>query len=164
MAAQPAIDGLSEQVRLKHGVDRARCLPKSSHAAHAVEESSREVSVAEEMVVEEVQMPPGKSLDLAKRTVHSLGVERAPTLEECLLVTEVTNIRTSARNHDGIWNQVEMTLDEIPTNRRQTCESARLRLIAFCGITGAIFLQKLRPGVLAGAKEDSVGVFAGLIG
>src|SRR5262245_15061353 len=68
--AQPAIDGLFDQVRLTHGIDCARRLPKSPHAAHAVEESGRELGVAEEVVVQEVEVPARQSLDLRKGAVH----------------------------------------------------------------------------------------------
>jgi hypothetical protein len=57
-----------------------------------------------------------------------------------------------------------MPPDEIAANGRQIRESARLRLIPFGGIARAIIAQKLRPGVLAGSKEDGIGVLAGLVG
>jgi hypothetical protein len=56
-AAQPAGHGLLEQPGAQHRLNGARGLPEPPNAAHAVEQSLRETRVAEEVVVEKVEVP-----------------------------------------------------------------------------------------------------------
>jgi hypothetical protein len=48
------------------------------------------------MIVEEVQMPAGKAINLRQRCIDRLRVEGSSPLEECLLVAEVTDVRAAA--------------------------------------------------------------------
>ena len=44
--------------------------------AHAVEEARGEAQIAEEMIVEEVEMLAGQTLNLAERVIHLLAYRR----------------------------------------------------------------------------------------
>ena len=66
-AAQPGVDRPLQQARREHRVDGAGGLPEAAHAAHAVEQRRREAAIAEQMIVEEIQVTPGQPLDLGER-------------------------------------------------------------------------------------------------
>ena len=87
--AQPGRGSLLEQPGAQHRWHRARGLPHPVHSPHPLEERGREAHVAEEMIVEEVEVLSGESVDLGKRVIHRLGVEPFPALEEGFLVAEV---------------------------------------------------------------------------
>src|SRR5881296_1444556 len=74
-AAQSPFNGMFEQVRGKHRVDSAGSLPQTPHAAHALEQRGGKPSIAEEMIVEKIEMAAREALDLCKCRVHGLGVE-----------------------------------------------------------------------------------------
>jgi len=48
------------------------------HAAHAGEQGGREAPVAEQVVVQEVQVAAWQPLDLGQHLVNGSGVERLP--------------------------------------------------------------------------------------
>src|SRR5688572_15399594 len=74
--------------------------------------------IAEQVIVEKVEMPPGQPADLRQRRIHLLGVEAAPAFEKRVLVAERAMVRAAARNHDRIRHEVAVALDEIAANRR----------------------------------------------
>ena len=67
-----------------------------------VEQRRREAAVAEQMVVEEIEMTAWQPLDLGQRIVHALGVERTAAFEEGVLVAEVAVLRTPAGDDDRV--------------------------------------------------------------
>jgi len=74
-AAQAGFERAFEQIGREHRVDRAGRLPEPAHATHALEQGLRKAAIAEQMVVEKVQMPTGQALDLRQRRIDRLGVE-----------------------------------------------------------------------------------------
>ena len=54
-----------------------------------------EAAIAEQVIVEEVEMPSGQPLDLEERGVDPLRVERSAAGEEGVLVAEVAVLRDS---------------------------------------------------------------------
>ncbi len=57
--AHACLCGTFDQVSLQDRGDGACALENATHAAHAVEEGGGEATVPEEVVVEEIEMPPG---------------------------------------------------------------------------------------------------------
>jgi hypothetical protein len=84
----------------------------------------RKTPVAEQMIVEKIEMASRQPVDLRQRIVHPLCVESLPTLKERILVTEVAMLRASARHHDGIRHQIIVAPDEIAAHRRKTLQRA----------------------------------------
>src|SRR5262249_39649454 len=118
--AEAGLDGSLEKVGGQHCVHGAGGLPQAAHAAHPVEESGRESTITKEVIVEKVQMSARQAVDFGKRRVHSLRIEASPSLEKRVLVAEVTDVRASPRDHDGVGDQIQVSFDEITPNRRQT--------------------------------------------
>ena len=87
---------LLEQAGREYRIDGTGRLPELSHPAHPVEERHREAPVAEQMVVEKIEVPARQPIDLVESRVDGLRVERAPALEERLLVAEVADVRAAA--------------------------------------------------------------------
>ena len=88
-AAHAGGRGSFDQVAAQDRLHRARPLEQSPHAPHAFEQGTREPLVAEQVVVEEVEVLAGKTVDLRERLVDGLRVERAAALVERVLVAEV---------------------------------------------------------------------------
>ena len=80
--------------------------------------------IAEEMIVEKVEMPSGQPRDLRQRVVHALRVERSAAFEERVLVTEIAVLGTSARDDKRVGHQIAPTVDEVASNGRQPVEGA----------------------------------------
>ncbi len=125
-AAQTGVDGALEQVREQHGVDGPRRLPQSAHSAHAVEERGRKAAIAEEVIVEEIEVPAWQSIDLRQRSVDGLGVEGLSACEERFLVAEVADVRASPRHDDRIRHEIQVTLDQVASDRRQPFQRSDL--------------------------------------
>ena len=70
-------------------------LPEEA-AAHAIEQRRREPPVAEQVVIEKVQVTARKTIDLGERGVDRLGVEGLAAFEERFLVAEVAHVRAAA--------------------------------------------------------------------
>jgi hypothetical protein len=117
-APQAAGDGPLEEPRPQHRIDRSRGLPEAPHPPHPVEEGGGEGGVAEEVVVEEVEVPPGKPLDLGERRVHLLHVEGPTAGEEALLVAEGACVRAAPRDDDRVGHEVELAADEVAADGR----------------------------------------------
>jgi hypothetical protein len=155
-AAQTACHGRLENVRLEHRLHGPGRLPQPSHPSHAGEQLSGEAPVAEQVVVQEVQMPAGQAVHLGQRIVHGLGVEGPAALEECFLVTEVAGVRTAAGDHDRVRHQVEMALDQVASDRRQAVQRARDGRVRRGRVACGEVREEPRPGVLARTDEDRV--------
>ena len=161
-AAEAGLHRTFEQIGREHRVDRACGLPEPAHAAHPVEECRRKAAVAEQVVVQEVEMAARQPLDFRQRGVDGLRVERSAALEERLLVAEVADVRTPARDDDRVRDQVETPLDQIAAHRAArppACVSSSGRRVRACR---AEVGEKARPRVLAGTEKDRVGVRAPL--
>jgi len=83
-----------DDVIAQDGIDGRGPLEHTPHSPHAAEQIPREARIAQEMVVEEIEVAARESGDLGKRRVDGLGVERAPAREEPVLVAERTVVRT----------------------------------------------------------------------
>src|SRR4029078_12835795 len=102
------------------------------------------------MVVEEIQVTAGKTVDLRKRVVHPLGVERATAGEERILVAEVAALRTAPCHHYLVAYEVVAAANEIPADRGRAFERPPVgRLVAAGGSSGAEFQEKPRKGLFA---------------
>ena len=161
-AAQAAGDGLLEEAGTQHRVHRARGLPEPPHPPHPVEERLGEGGVAEEVVVEEVEVPPGQALDLRERLLDRLHVEGAPAREEAVLVAEGAGVRAPARDHERVGDEVEIAADEVAAHARQAGEGARLRAVDGPRPPGSEVGEEARPGLLRRAEDDRVRVARGL--
>jgi hypothetical protein len=127
-------------------------LEDAAHALHPIEQSFGEVTIAEEMIVEEVEVTARQALDLGERVVYPLGVEATTALEEGVLVTEIAVLRTSSCDDDGVWHKIVAATDEIATNWRYSLEGATTRGgVHGSWIPGAEIGQEARKGLLAGA-------------
>ena len=101
-AAQARLHRLLEQRRLQDRAHGPRRLPDALHPPHPLEERRGEAHVAEQVIVQEVEVAAGKARDLGERLVHALRVEALASLEEGLLVAEVAGVRAASRHHDGV--------------------------------------------------------------
>lgn len=162
-AAQTRLDRLLQQPGPQHRLDGPRGLPQPSHAAHPVEQGPRETGIAEQVVVQEVQMAARQPVDLGERRVHRLGVERLPALEERLLVTKVAHVRAAARDHDRVRHEIAPAVDQVAPDRGQPRERPLGRLVPGGRAPGAQVRQEARPDVLPGPAEDRVRVPGGLV-
>src|SRR5262249_34953532 len=95
-AAEARFRGALDQVAAEDRADRRRALEEPAHALHPVEQRPRELLIAEQVVVEEVEVTAGKPGDFRERGVDTLGVERPTAREEGVLVAEVAVHRAAA--------------------------------------------------------------------
>ena len=155
-----------DQVTAKDRLHRARSLEEASHAAHALEQPSGETFVAEQMVVEEVQVPAGEAVDLRESPVDRLRVERAAALVEGILVAEVAVVRAAARHDDRIGAQVASTFDQVAAHGWDPCKPPHARggLVPRLGPPSAEVSQELLPCALTGTDEDRIGMQRCLVG
>ncbi len=136
----------------------------AAHALHALKQRRGEAAAAEQMTVQEVEVPAGETVDFSQSVVHRRCVESASSGKEGLLVTKVADVWATARDHDGIRDQVEMPLDEIAADRRQANQRAHGGIVTRSGRAGAVVAEEPGPGVLARTGEDYVGMGGGLLG
>ena len=163
-AAQPGFRGALDQIASEHGIDRRCALEQPPHSPHALEQRRRKPSVPEQMIVEEVEVPAGQSIDLGERIVYALRVERASALEEGVLVAEVAMLRTSARDDDRVRDEIGAATDQVAPDRRQPFQRpAGSRDVSGSRATGSEVLEELRKNLFARAEEDCVGVRGGLV-
>jgi hypothetical protein len=78
------------------------------------------------VVVQKVEVPAGKTIDFGQSVVHRLRVESASTGKERLLVAEIANVRATSRDHNGIWDQIEVPLDQIAADRGKSPQASGL--------------------------------------
>src|ERR1700752_4181838 len=116
------------------------------------------MTVAEQMVIEKVEMAPGESIDFGECLVDALRVKSATALEECVLVAEVAVLRTAAGDDDGIGDEIRSAANEIATDGRDALKRApRSRGVDGLCCSGAEVLKELRKGLISRAEKDGVG-------
>jgi hypothetical protein len=93
-AAHPRLGSALDQVAAQDGIDGACALEDTTNAPHAGEELAGEAPVAQEMVVQEVDVAPGQPFDLGERGVDFLRIERLAATVEGVLVAEVAVVGT----------------------------------------------------------------------
>jgi hypothetical protein len=139
--------------------DGRRALEQTIHAAHAAEERRGEAAIAEQVVVEKVEMPARQPRDLRQRIVDALRVERSAAGEERVLVAEVTMLRAAARHDDGVGDEIAAALNEIAADGRDAVQRpARGRSVDLPGPAGAEVGEELREGLLARTEKDRISV------
>jgi hypothetical protein len=140
-------------------------LEETSHALHAFEERAAEAAIAEEVIVEEVQMPARQPIDFRQRIVDALRVERAPAGEERILVAEVAMLRTAAGDDDRVGDEIVAPGDEIAPDGRYAFErSSGGGHVASRRPSSAEVGEKSRERLLARAEEDRVGMRRRFVG
>ena len=65
-----------------------------------------EAAVAEQMIVEKIEMAARQPVDLGQRIVDALRVKAASTLKERILVAEIAMLRAAARDDDRVRHQI----------------------------------------------------------
>ena len=164
-ASESGLRGPLDEVAAKDRIHGRGTLEESAHAAHAVKKGGREFRVAEKVVVKKVEVTARQPIDLRERVVYALGVERSATVEERVLVAEVAMLRTSARDDDGVWDEVATPLDQVaPDWRNPIQRAARRRDVPSRRRSPAEVLQELREGLFAWPEENGVGVSGGFLG
>src|SRR5207249_11380340 len=116
------------------------------------------------MVVQEVEVPPGQSIDLGERSIHLHRVELLASLEEGDFVAEVAHVWAAARDDDRVRHQVQMPLDQVAPDGRKRRERPLVRNVSEGWRSSPQVIEELRPGVLAGSYEDMVGMRRGFVG
>src|SRR5690242_18221888 len=116
------------------------------------------------MIVEEIKMPARQSFDFGEGLIYLLGIKTASALEKRDLVTEIAGVRAASGNDDRVWNEVEVTLYEVASNRRNTDQRSYRRAIYLLRFSSCIVLEKRRPGIFAGSQKDCVGVHLRFLG
>ena len=72
-------------------------------------------------------------------------------------------MRAAARDDDRVRHEIEMPLDQIAPDRRKAGQRPERRSIHALRAAAPEIGEELRPGVLAGAEEDRVGVRGRLV-
>jgi len=163
-AAEPAPGGAPQQPGLEDRTDRSRRLPQAAHPLEPVEEGDGVGRIAEEVVVEKIEVPSRQQGDLRERPVDRPGIEGRPASEEGGLVAEPAPVRAAARDHDRVGNQVEGAPDEVAPRHRRFLEGSPAGTIDAAGDARPEVPEELRPSVLPGAQEEGVGVRRSLAG
>jgi len=164
-AAESGLRGPLDEVAAKDRIHGRGTLEETPHATQAVKERGCELGVAEKVVIEKVEVAARQPIDLRERVVHALCVERSAAVEECVLVAEVAVLRTSARDDDGVWDEIPAPLDQIaPDGRNPIQRAARRRDVPSRRGSPAEVLQELRECLLAWSEENGVGVSGGFLG
>ena len=108
--------------------------------------------LAEQVIVEKIQMPARQAIDLGERRHRRAACRTtAPAFEERVLVAERAVVRAAARHDDRVGHEVAMPLNQIAADRRHVLERAqrddvaRLRRAGRRGRAG-IAERCLRPG------------------
>src|SRR5437763_17129621 len=99
-------------------MDRGRALKYSVHAAHSAKQFTSKTDIAQQMIVQEIEVSPGQTGNLCERVVNHLGVVPAAAGEESVFVTERAVMRTATRNHNRVGHQIAMALNQIAPNLR----------------------------------------------
>ena len=86
-----------------------------------------EAPIAEQVIVEEVEMAARQPIDLGERVVDALRVEGLAALEERVLVAEVAVLRAAARDDDRVGHEIRAAADQVAADRRHPIERAARR-------------------------------------
>src|SRR4029453_10351987 len=109
-------------------------------------------------------MAARQPLDFSEGVVNGLRIKRSTAIEEGLLVTKIADVRAAARNDDRVGNQIDASLDQIPSDGWQASQRSYLRAIDTPGPAAAEISEEARPRPLAGADEDRVCVRGCFVG
>jgi hypothetical protein len=82
--SQPRFHGALEQVGREHGVHGPGGLPETSHPAHALEKRRGEAAIAEQVIVQKIEMAAGEPFDLGKRGCRRSGYRTIGRLRRTL--------------------------------------------------------------------------------
>jgi hypothetical protein len=146
-------------------IDRRRALKEPSNAAHAIEQRRGKAGIAEQVIVEKVEMATRQALDLGEGIVDALGVEGSAAVEERVLVAEIAVLRAAARHDDRIRHEIRTATNQIATDGRKAIErAAGGGDVASQRPARAEIFEELRERLLAGAEEDRIRVRGGFIG
>src|SRR5262249_11097225 len=103
-------------------------------------------------------MASRKTINFRQRGVNLLSVETSASLEERDLVAEVARVWTSARNDNGIRNEIKISLNEVSANWRQADERSNCGTVDPFRPSFKIVIQEGGPGVFTWPKKNGVGV------
>src|SRR5262249_48508969 len=145
-----------DQIIAQDRVDRCGCLKHAAHPLHAAEQISHEPGIPEKVIVQEVEVSAGKAGNFGKCVVHELGVKRAPTREECVLVAEGAVVWATSRYDNRVGHQVAVSLNEIPTYWRQSFQCTHRGFVAAFWCPRRKVSQELGECVLSRSDEDRV--------
>jgi hypothetical protein len=126
-AAQSRFGCTLDQVAAQNGINRCGALKQTPHPLHTGEQSFRKPSIAQQMIIEKVEMAPRQPLYLCQRILNSLGIETPSTLKEGILIAKVAMLGAPSRHHDRVRHQVRRAPDEIAANRRNPLQRAACR-------------------------------------
>src|SRR5690606_35960558 len=93
--AQTCGGSFFDHVTAQNCVDSGSCLEDPVHTLHSFEQLRCESCISKKMVVKEVKVPARKAVNFRQRIVHHLGIKALSPLEEGILVTKVTVMRTA---------------------------------------------------------------------
>jgi len=148
-----------DQIAAENRIDRGRALEQPAHPAHALEQRFAESSVAQQMVVEKIEMPARQPIDFRQRLVHTLRVERAAAVKERVLVTEVAMLRTTPGDDDGVRDEIAAAINEVAADRWDAIKRATGRgAIYGRGMAGTEIGKKLGKRLIAGPEKYGVCV------
>src|SRR5262245_50334901 len=88
-AAQAGSRRVLDQVSIENRIDGGSALEQTVHPPHAVEERAGEPAIAEQMIVEEIEMTARQPRDFRQRVIDTLRVETTPAGKKRVLVAEV---------------------------------------------------------------------------
>ncbi len=157
-AAQSAGDRFLQQSGLQHRLHGGCRLPHPPHAAHAVKQRFGKAPVAEEMVVEEEEMPSGQPLDLRQCGIHLHGVVRFAALVKRRFITEVALVRAPPRHDNGIRHKVELPLDQITARGGLIAQRAHRRAVFALRASPPEIRKEQRPDIFTGPEANGVRV------
>lgn len=163
-ASQPCFGGQFEQTGFEQGAYGRGTLKQPVHSLHAAEQSFGEPWIAEQVVVEEVEVPTGQRFDVGQRVLDALGVEADTVAEESRHVAEVAAVRTAARHRQGVGHQVEVPLDQVTSDGCHLVQASVPAVIAGLGAASPEVGQEARKHSLARAEDHRVGMLRGLVG
>src|SRR5690349_16069534 len=69
------------------------------------------------MIIKKIQMPSRESFYFSQSCINFLRIKTFASFKKSILVTEVTMMRTTSRYNNGIGNQVQISFDQISSDR-----------------------------------------------
>ena len=163
-APEACVDSALDEARGEDGRHCSRRLEDPLHPPHTVEERRGMTRVGEDVVVEEVEMPSGKPVDLGESPVHRLHIVAPTARVERMLVAEVARVGTATGNYERVGYEVAAAVEEIAAHTRNTLEAVLERTVDGLGRAPPEILEEAGPGVLAWPEEHVVRVKCRLCG
>jgi len=84
-AAKSGLGGAARSIAAQNGVDGGGALEQPLHPSHPAEEIGGKARIAQQMIVEEIEMASGKPIDLRQRIVDTLGEEGPAAVKKASL-------------------------------------------------------------------------------